>query len=121
MRAYGIHRPLGPFTWPSEHRDKVVEIVNFDQRRYVDEVGRWAFGYIDFSEDVPMEGLARYELMVPREQDDMFDKVVRMVADEIRKGTEKGADRACHIMDVARDKYGYSDEDIMDEVVELLD
>ena len=121
MRAYAIHRPLGPFTWPSEHSDKLVELVNFDERTYVEDVGRWCFGYIEFSEDVPMEDLARYELMVPRKKDGMFEKIVRMVADEIRKGTEKGAERACHIIDVARDKYGYSDEAIMDEVVELLD
>lgn len=118
MRAYAIHRPIGPFTWPSEHRDKVVEIVNFDKRMPVEELGgRWAFGYIDFREDVPREDLARYELEVPKERDEFLEKVARIVALHIERGQFERAERD---LELARDKYGYDHETVMDLVAERL-
>ena len=76
MRAYAIHRPLGLGTWPSQHRDKLVEMVNWDVLHWVPEIGRQAFGYLEFSEDIPKEDLDRYELVVPRKANEALERIV---------------------------------------------
>lgn len=108
MRAYAIHRPIGPFTWPSEHRDKVVDIVNYDTLTFVPEIGRNAFGYIDFNDDVPMEDLDRYELVTDPKQDERLVMVGRtlhkFMAAEQWDRFEAAWDKA--------NGWGYSDTDI---------
>ena len=61
MRAYGYNRPLGMGTYPKGY--DVADIVNFDCKRRVEEVGRDCFGYVEYAEDVPTEELERYELV----------------------------------------------------------
>lgn len=61
MRAYGYNRPLGMGTYPKGH--EVIDIVNFDCKQRVEEVGRDCFGYVEYAEDVPTEELERYELV----------------------------------------------------------
>lgn len=61
MRAYGYNRPLGMGTYPKGH--EVIDIVNFDRKQRVEEVGRDCFGYVEYAEDVPNEELERYELV----------------------------------------------------------
>lgn len=108
MRAYAIHRPIGPFTWPSEHRDKVADIVNYDTLTYVPEIGRNAFGHIDFKEDVPREDLDRYELVT----NPMEDQRLLMVGRELRKFEEREQwDRFEAAWNKASE-WGYSDSDI---------
>ena len=61
MRAYGYNRPLGMGTYPKGY--EVADIVNFDRKKRVEEVGRDCFGYVDFAEDVPQASLLAYELV----------------------------------------------------------
>lgn len=62
MRAYGYNRPLGMGTYPKGYG--FVELVNFDHgKQWVEEVGRSCFGYVDFTDDVPEDMLAAYELV----------------------------------------------------------
>lgn len=110
MRSYAIHRPIGPFTWPSEHADKVAEIVNWDERRYVEEVGRWAFGYIDWAEDVPMEDLRRYELMVTPTEDAQLERIGEILA---RYNDPEHEERFMRAWDKAMELYGYSEDQIL--------
>lgn len=67
MRAYGYNRPLGMGTYPKgEHGCyTVVEVVNFDRKQWVEEVGRECFGFVSYMHDVPTEELERYELVTP--------------------------------------------------------
>lgn len=65
MRAYSLMRPVFIGTYPSAYR--VNEIVNFDRRTFVEEIGREAWGYVDFAEDVPEKDLSAYEMMAVRE------------------------------------------------------
>lgn len=118
MRAYALYRPIGLGTWPKQHHDKVVEIVNFDKLTWVDEIRHSSFGYIEFSEDIPKEDLAAYELKVPDTEDKQLQGIAkvlwRYVDDEdkfakcwkraLRKGyTEDELDRA---FDESFVKYG---------------
>lgn len=109
MKSYALHRPIGPFTWPSEYHEQVSEIVNWNCMKYVPEIGRSAFGYIEWSKLPPMEDLRRYELMVPPENDEMLEKIGRILAKfEAREQWER-FERAWNI---AKEKYGYSEDEI---------
>ena len=108
MRAYAIYRPIGPYAWPSEHRDKVAEIVNYDTLTYVPEIGRNAFGHIDFEEDIPKEDLDRYELVT----DPKKDERLVMVGRTLRKFMDAGqTDRFYEAWDKANG-WGYTDQQI---------
>lgn len=48
-------------TYPKDY--EVAEIVNFDHKQRVGEVGRDCFGYVDFAEGVPEDILKAYELI----------------------------------------------------------
>ncbi len=109
MRSYAIHRPIGPFTWPSEHKDKVIELVNYDRLTFVPEIGRNAFGYIDWADGVPMDALARYELVVPITEDRMLTKIGKILADF--ESTERW-ERFEFAWNKAKNDYGYSDSDL---------
>lgn len=109
MKSYALHRPIGPFTWPSEYHDQVSEIVNWDTLKFVPEIGRNAFGYIEWVELPPMEDLRRYELLVPLEEDEMLTKIGKILAKfEAREQFE----RFSKAWDLAKEKYGYSDNEI---------
>ena len=107
MRTYAIHRPIGPFTWPSEHRDKVSAIVNFDRMEFVPEIGRNAFGYIEWAENPPAEDLARYELVAPPTEDPMWDKIGRILARFEQREQWERFERA---WDLAKERFGYSED-----------
>lgn len=109
MKSYALHRPIGPFTWPSEYHDKVIEIVNWDCMEYVPEIKRSAFGYIEWSELPPMEDLRRYELMVPPENDQMLTKIGKILAKYERLEQWDQFEKA---WTTAKDKYGYSEDEI---------
>lgn len=109
MRSYAIHRPIGPFTWPSEHLNLVMDMVNFDTLQFVPEIGRNAYGYIDWAELPPTEDLRRYELVVPTKEDPFLDKIGRILADFERNGDEDRLERGWR---KASERYGYSDEQI---------
>lgn len=110
MRAYAIYRPLGPFTWPSEYRDVITDLHNYDHRQFVEEIGREAFGYIEFEEgSVPKDALERYELWT----DPAEDRNLVMVGRELAKCVKKEDwERFESSWDIAQRKYGYNDDEI---------
>lgn len=61
IRAYSINRPVSLGTYPKGY--EITDRVNFEARRYVEEIEREAWGYIDFAESVPQSELARFELV----------------------------------------------------------
>lgn len=108
-KSYALHRPIGPFTWPSEHHDKVAEIVNWDHMEFVPEIGRNAFGYIEWAELPPKEDLDRYELMIPPTEDQTLMKIGKILA---RYDEKELWDRFEKAWDLARSKYGYSEDEL---------
>lgn len=70
MRAYSTQRPIAPGTFPA--RPRPVEIVNFDRREYVPEIGRPAWGYLVYGPEQPAsEQLEAYELIAEQEEQNM--------------------------------------------------
>jgi hypothetical protein len=66
MRYYSTQRPVGPGTFPQPKENKVLEIVNFDERTYCKESGRDCCGYIDYEKPLSEKEAVSYELV--REQ-----------------------------------------------------
>ena len=60
-RYYSIMRPISIGTYPTGAR--VTNIVNFHERKYVPEIGREAWGYIEFSHTLSKQNQISYELL----------------------------------------------------------
>ena len=48
MRYYSTQRPIMPGGFPKPQGNKVLNIENFDSRQTVDEIGRQAWGWIEY-------------------------------------------------------------------------
>lgn len=59
-RYYSTMRPVHPGGYPN--RDGVEEIHNFDTKTFCEEIGREAWGYIDYREPLTKEQAEAYEL-----------------------------------------------------------
>lgn len=56
MRYYSTQRPIAPGTFPEPEGNKVLEIVNFEERTYCKESNRDCWGYIDYEKAFEREG-----------------------------------------------------------------
>ena len=114
MRAYGYNRPLGMGTYPKGNGDisfPVVDVVTFDHKQRVEEVGRDCFGYVEYMYDVPTEWLERYELVTAAMYEESKPKtppegVMRKMAALYEAGDFDGLER---MYDIAERK-GYDME-----------
>lgn len=59
-RYYSRKRPILPGGYPE--KDKVILIQNFDQKKYCDEIGTEAWGYIEYRIPLNEEQVDAYEL-----------------------------------------------------------
>ena len=62
-RYYSTNRPVSISTYPKPEGNEVLEISNFDERRAVPEIGRAAWGWIDYASPLPDSEAAAYELV----------------------------------------------------------
>ncbi|CAK7060769.1 MAG: hypothetical protein BACD_02857 [Bacteroides rodentium] len=60
FRYYSTQRPILPGGLP--RNADVERIENFDTKKFCGEIGRKAWGYIDFREDITKEQAEAYEL-----------------------------------------------------------
>ena len=60
MRYYSTMRPVQPGGYPN--RESVEKIYNFDTKIFCGEIGREAWGYIDYREPLTKEQAEAYEL-----------------------------------------------------------
>lgn len=60
MRYYSTQRPFGPGTFPQQ--DGSETITNYDGPTYCEEIGREAWGHIDYKQALAPEQAASYEL-----------------------------------------------------------
>ena len=65
MRYYSTQRPVGPGTFPKLPENKVLEVHNVDAKTFCEEIGREAWGYIDFELPLTQEQAYNYELIAP--------------------------------------------------------
>ena len=62
-RYYSTMRPIAPGTFP--RTQPVKDVVNFDSRRFVPEINREAWGYIEYAGPLTEKQAAGYELVPP--------------------------------------------------------
>lgn len=65
MRYYSVMRPVMPGSYPK--KAAVQEIENFNEKTFCEEIGREAWGYIDYSEELTESEAADYELVPAKE------------------------------------------------------
>lgn len=64
MVYYSIMRPVAPGTYPKgDGVPKVTEIVNFDEKKFVQEIDRDAWGYLVYDGELPEHLENDYELV----------------------------------------------------------
>ena len=59
---YSVYRPLTPGSIPNNKR--IVNVVNFDEKKYVEEIGRSAYGYVEAA--APIRDYEDYELVIAK-------------------------------------------------------
>ncbi|MCM1221702.1 MAG: hypothetical protein NC548_45245 [Lachnospiraceae bacterium] len=62
MRYYSTQRPIVPGAFPKRDGNRVLEIVNFDRKTYCEEIGREAWGYIEYEKPIGRYDCDSYEL-----------------------------------------------------------
>lgn len=60
MRYYSTQRPVGPGTYPRQGGTETV--TNFNGEIFCEEIGREAWGYIEYREPITPEQAKAYEL-----------------------------------------------------------
>ncbi len=61
MRYYSTQRPFGPGTFP--RKDGTEAITNYDAPTYIEEIGRKAWGHIDYEKPLTDKEVRDYELV----------------------------------------------------------
>lgn len=59
-RYYSLERPISLGTYPK--KVNAINIVNYDNKRLADDIGRLVWGYIDYSEPLTRNDCYEYEL-----------------------------------------------------------
>lgn len=60
-KYYSTQRLVSIGIYPCENL--AIEIVNFESRQYVEEIGRQAWGYVDYAVDLISEAAASHEMV----------------------------------------------------------
>lgn len=66
IKYYSVLRPIGLGTFPASA--KIEYIVNFDERRRCEDIGRGAWGYMVLSEPLTEREVRDYELVYGGEE-----------------------------------------------------
>ena len=68
MIYFSTERPVSIGTYPMPQGNRVDAIVNFDEAIFVAEIGRSAWGYIEYEHPLTAEQAAAYELTKGKEE-----------------------------------------------------
>ncbi len=69
-RYYSTHRPITVGGYPKS--EKVVEIHNFDNRTYCEEISREAWGWIEYERELPTADAENYELIFAKPEHETY-------------------------------------------------
>lgn len=62
MRYYSTQRPVSPGSYPKNKGNEITEIYNYDDKTYIEEIGKEAWGYIDYLYPLTEQDVSDYEL-----------------------------------------------------------
>lgn len=95
-RYYSTLRPLGLGTAPILTENNPTKIANFDERKFVSEIGREAWGYVEYPKPLEDAELKAYDLVGTGRQEDK-DSVCRLLGKLLQKTVDgKDIDRICY-------------------------
>jgi len=63
MKYYSTQRPVAPGSFPKPEGNAVVGITNFDSPTECEDIGRTAWGYIEYEQPLTKEEAKRWELI----------------------------------------------------------
>ena len=66
MRYYSTQRPVMPGSFPKPAGNTVRKIENFDVRTFCEDIGREAWGYVEYDGPLSEEDAKEYELVAAR-------------------------------------------------------
>ena len=69
-RYYSLFRPITPGAYPNPIGNPVLQIVNFDDRLYIPEIKREAWGYLDYENSLTVEQMEAFELVAASDRED---------------------------------------------------
>lgn len=75
FRYYSTQRPVMPGGFPN--KESVKKIENFESRIFCEEIGRPAWGYIEYNLPLLPSEASRYELIAAKTGCETFDNVER--------------------------------------------
>lgn len=81
MRYYSIMRPVMPGSYPKKAAAQETE--NFDEKTFCEEIGREAWGYIDYSEELTESEAADYELVPAKENKEEITNKIDALFEEL--------------------------------------
>jgi len=84
MRVWSTHRPISIGTYPKEY--VVVDIRNFNRREWVEEIRNYAWGYIDYEQDLPKSEQDHYDLRPERKENPKLEQAARALAKALHSG-----------------------------------
>ncbi len=94
IRYYSTQRPVMPGSFPRPDGNKVLEIVNFDERTPCPDIGRDAWGYIEYEKPLDEVTVRRYELQgndgAGASKDDLIQKALNDYEEMARSGKIHG-------------------------------
>lgn len=62
-RYYSIQRPVMPGSYPKPQGNEIVEIFNYDNKTFAEEVQKVAWGYIEYVRPLSHFDIVNYELV----------------------------------------------------------
>ena len=99
-RYYSTQRPIGPGTIPND--PKPAEIHNFDYRQQVEDIGRMAWGYVDYEEPLNEKAAEDYELVRKKESYSVrFWVTGSFTAEVMASSIEEAKEEATHLFEEA--------------------
>lgn len=69
MKYYSTQRPITPGSYPKPRDNRILEIVNFDEKIYCAEPGRDCWGYIEYEKPLSEKEANACELVRERRLD----------------------------------------------------
>lgn len=112
-RYYSVHRPVGPGTFPKPAGNKVTNLWNFDRPIFCEQIGREAWGYVDYEKPVPVDMLRSYEMMMGKREYTVKVTSITTVTVEA-ENEDEATEKACG------EAWKYDADEINGEIVEVL-
>ena len=78
MTYYSTQRPISLGTYP--HASAVVDIVRYDEPRYIDGIHRTAYGHLDYDRELTDEEQEHYGLRPATMRDEKLEKITKALA-----------------------------------------